>query len=265
MKALRDLNEVLHEASPIVWLPASDKCSVAEAIDRILLERYGIAEEARVPEWALPYSLPAEAPIAQEIAVLGEERRTVEARISKAREQASRASRPRLLLYEKGKEVLEPIVREVLRELGARVEDPEADGVEDGILHRDEGAAALEIKGRNGPIKLEDVRQVVQWAADAKGRDGTDYKPIILGNPHCETKIETRGDPLAPNAKTYAENSGVVLVMTTQLYEGLRQKQEGSFDEAAFWKTIFAANGVADLPPPRALAVPEGEPPAAEE
>jgi hypothetical protein len=244
--------EIVLEASPVFWLPAPDRVSVAEAVDTILRERYGIAQESRIPEWALAYSLPAEAPMAAEIAELEDSRRALEQRISDARGRAVEAARPRLLLYEKGKDALEPIVRETLQTLGSRVEDPEEDGAEDGKLFREEGSAVLEIKGRNGPIKQDDIRQVVPWASDAKLKDGVDYKPLIIGNPNCEKRPEERGDALAPNAATYASNGGVAVLTTAQLFEALRQKQAGLFDERRFWTTVFATSGLAELDEPTA-------------
>jgi hypothetical protein len=244
--------QLVLEASPVVWLPTPDRVRPEEAIDTILRERYGIAQEVRLPEWAASYPLPDEAPIASEIVGLEQERRELEQRISETRSRAVEAARPRLLLYEKGKDVLEPVVRETLRALGARVEDPEVDGIEDGKLFRDEVRGILEIKGRNGPIKQDDVRQVVQWASDAKLRDGVEYKPLIVGNPHCDKPLEERGEVLAPNAARYASNGGVAVVTTSQVFEALRQKQAGAFDEAHFWKTVFDTNGVAELDEPRA-------------
>jgi hypothetical protein len=179
-------------------------------------------------------------------------RREIEQHISEARGRAVEAARPRLLLYEKGKDVLEPVVRETLRILNARVEEPEAEGIEDGKLFRDEGQAVLETKGRTGPIKQDDVRQVVQWASDAKLKDGVAYKPLIVGNPHCDKPLDERGDVLAPNAATYASNGGVAVLKTTQLFEALRQKQVGVFDEARFWKTVFESSGVVEADEPTA-------------
>jgi hypothetical protein len=248
----RSTRHVVLEASPVVWLPTPDRVGSEEAIDNILRERYGIAQEARAPEWAVSYSMPDEAPIGVEIAELERERRELEQRISETRGRAVDAARPRLLLYEKGKEVLEPIVRETLRTLGARVEDPETEGIEDGKLFREEGQAVLEIKGRTGQIKQEDVRQVVQWASDAKLKDGVDYKPLIVGNPHCGQPLEERGEVLAPNAANYASNGGVSVVTTMQLFEALRRKQAGTFDQRLFWKTVFETSGAAELDEPTA-------------
>lgn len=239
-------------ASPVFWLPAPDKLSPPEAIDLILRERYGLASETRLPEWAAGYSLPTEAPVKDEIVRLEDERERLGALAAEARNRAAQAARPRLLLYEKGKDTLEPVVRAALRELGARVEDPQAEGVEDGTLIRTGQAAILEIKGRKGPLKQDDVRQVVQWASDAKLRDGIQYKPLIVGNAYCETPPDERGEALAPNAATYARNGDVAVVTTVQLFEALRQKQLGVLDEDDFWSVIFESKGSADLPVPLA-------------
>jgi hypothetical protein len=108
----------------------------------------------------------------------------------------------------------------------------------------------LEIKGRTGPIKQDDVRQVVQWATDAQLRDGIAYKPIIVGNPHCDLPLDQRGATLAPNAATYAANGGVAVITTIQLFEALRRKQAGTFDAASFWNTVFASAGAVEAEGP---------------
>lgn len=54
-------------------------------------------------------------------------------------------------------------------------------------LSHSQGNAVLEIKGRKDQIRQADVRQVVQWASDAKLAAGVEHKPLLIGNPHCET------------------------------------------------------------------------------
>jgi hypothetical protein len=247
--------ELVLEASSVFWLPAPDRVTVEDAIDTILAERYGIVRDARVPDWVAAYSVPAEASIASEIALMKQERQDLEQRMSEARTRAAEAARARLLLYGSGEDDFESIVRNTLRELGARMEDPEAKGIEDGKLVRDEGRAVLEIKGRTGPIKLEDVRQVVQWATDATAKDGTSYKPLIVGNPHCDKPLQDRGGVLAPNAAAHAYTTGVGVLTTTQLFEALRQKQDGSFDQGHFWKALFETIGVIGLDEPTSAPV----------
>jgi hypothetical protein len=239
--------ELVRSSSFIYWLPALRELSGAEAVDLILAERFRVSIEQRRPEWLDGYALPLEEEIAEEIAALETEREGMAARIAEARLRAEQAAAPSALLYEKGKKELEPVARDALRKLGAEVQEPEREGIEDGVLLRPPDAAVIEIKGRKGQIRLGDVRQVVQWAADAEGRDGVTYKPIIIGNPHCEMTPPQRGEPLAPNALEYARNTNVVLLTTVQIYEALRRHQEGDFDEATFWNTVFAAKGVVRL------------------
>jgi excisionase family DNA binding protein len=78
--------------------------------------------------------------------------------------------------------------------------------------------AVLKIKGRKDQIRQADVRQVVQWASDAKLPAGIEHKPLLIGNPHCETAPSERGEPLGPNGKAYAENGGVGGVRTPPLF-----------------------------------------------
>jgi hypothetical protein len=244
--ALEGIKEVLR-SGPVFWLPAPDRVSASEAIDLILSERYGVRSPARTPAWLKGYSLPVEAPIAAEIERLEAERRSVDDRSKEAHERADQAARPRALLFEKG-ETLEIIVRQTLRELGTEVTEPAKEGVEDGRLSCCQGDAVLEIKGRKDQIKQADVRQVVQWASDVKLAAGVEHKPLLIGNPHCETAPTERGEPLGPNGRAYAENGGVAVLSTVQLFEALRRKQEGSFDPETFWSAVFAANGVVELP-----------------
>ena len=238
--------ELVLEAASVFWLPAPDPVSVEDAIDAILAERYGIARVARVPDWVVAYSLPAEAPIASEIALMEQERQDVEQRMSEARTCAAEAARARLCSTEAARTTSSDCSR-TLRELGAGVEDPEAKGIEDGKLFRGEGQAALEIKGQTGSINLQDVRQVVQWETDATAKDGINYKPLIVGNPHCDKPLEAREQFLAPNAAAHADTPALGVLTTAQLFEALSQKQAGSFDEAHFWEVVFETVGVADL------------------
>ena len=81
-------------------------------------------------------------------------------------------------------------------------------------------------------------------------KDGVSYKPLIVGNPECDKPLEERGVVLAPNAAAHADNTRVGVLPTTQLFEALRQKQDGIFDEAHFWKTMFETIGVTELDEP---------------
>jgi hypothetical protein len=240
--------DVVRASSPVYWLPALGEGSGAEAVDLILAERFRISPEQRRPEWLGEYSLPREEEAAEEIAGLEKEQEAMAVTIAKARLRVEREAAPGALLYGKGKDELEPVVRDALRNLGAEVQKPEREGIEDGLLFHPPDAAVIEIKGHKDQIRQSDVRQVVQWAADAKLRDGRGYKPIIVGNPNCEVRPKERREPLAPNGLEYARNSSVALLTTVQVYEALRQHQRGELDEEGFWSAVFAAKGVVEFP-----------------
>jgi len=239
--------DLIRTSSPVYWLPALTEMSGAEAVDLILAERFQIATEQRAPEWLGEFSLPREDEVADEIVELEAEQEALMANIAKAHLRAKVAAVPSVLLYGKGKE-LEPVVRDALRDLGAEVQEPERKGIEDGLLFRAGLAAVIEIKGRRDQIRQSDVRQAVQWASDAKLRDGRKYKPIIVGNPNFEARPQERNEPLAPNGLEYARNGDVALLTTIQIYEALRQHQLGEFEVGKFWDAVFAAKGVVEVP-----------------
>jgi hypothetical protein len=236
-------------STTVTWLPTPDKLPVKDAITMLLRERHGVGDvPATAPDWVNAYMLPQQEEAIGEVERLIEERSHVEQRLRDAQDRVTETERPRLMLYEKGKDILEPVVRDALRALGARVVVPERAGVEDARIYFGDRAAAVEIKGTKNAIGLEHVRQVAQWANDAKLDDGREHKALIVGNPFCERPLGERENPLAPNAATLARNGRVALVTTSQLYEALRKQQAGSFDEGVFWDRVFAAIGLAELP-----------------
>lgn len=161
------------------------------------------------------------------------------------------AARPRLLLYEKGKDVLEPIVRGTLRALCARIDDPEEEDSEDGRVFAMGGGPSS--RSRAAPGRSAWTTSAKPFSGHAtltKGKEGQEYMPLIVGNPDCDKRPEERGDVLGPRAETYARNMDVALVTTLQVFEALRQKQAGTFDEGRFWRIVFDTAGAADLEEP---------------
>jgi len=139
----------------VIWLPVPTEASAYEAIDLILRERYGLCFETEPPKWASAFPLPAELPIESII----KEKETAITRINnelaEARASLARVSRFRKMLHEQGEDILEPIVRDALRELSVGVEDAKTKGREDGRLTDPFGRKGmLEIKGRTGSLSL---------------------------------------------------------------------------------------------------------------
>lgn len=110
-------------SGPVYWLPEPTEVTTSEAIDLILRERYGFQFERTPPTWITEFPLPSQKPIVQEIG--DKELKIVEltTQLAAAKRRFVEASKFQKLLYEQGEDVLEPIVRDGLRELGANVDD----------------------------------------------------------------------------------------------------------------------------------------------
>jgi nucleotide-binding universal stress UspA family protein len=230
-----------------VLLPRPTECSVEEAIDLMLQTRYEIAQADRVPDWIDDFQLPNEAEPREKMTEQ-EERITQALRVLEdAKERAEDEGRFRKLLYETGEDVLEPVVRDALRELGASVVDPVVKGREDGRLEwPPEKRGMLEIKGRKGALRVSDVRELDHWVRDALVEWPS--KGILIACLGKEDRPGQRANLFPPNCVTLAERTGIALLTTTQLYEALRRHQLSELDVEAFFEQLFSTSGICDFP-----------------
>lgn len=233
----------------VFWLPAPTEASVAEGIDLILRQRYGLQFERVPPEWIGNFQLPAQLPIQQAIS----ERETAIAELTRQleadRQNLAQTSRFLKLLYEQGEDVLEPVARDALRYLGARVEDPRKKGREDGRLVDPFGRQGmLEIKGRSGTLRLSDIRELDNWVRDVIANEKWHSKGLLIVNLQCEEDPRNRKNTVPANCLDAAKTFDIAIVTTGQLFQGLSSNQKHTLDQKAFWDRIFSASGLCDLP-----------------
>lgn len=220
-----------------------------DAVELILRERYALGVEQAPPDWVQMYPLPNEGPFEEEIRRHELEVLDLQEQLSLAHRRLDEQQRFRGLLYEQGEEVLEPIVRDALRALGAHVQEPQQRGREDGRLTDPFGRSAmLEIKGRSGVLRLSDVRQLQDWTSDAVAQEDWSGKGILIANLRCSDPPNERSDVFPDNAKQAAERFQQCLFTTTQLFRALRAHQRGELALQDFWDTIFNTEGVCELP-----------------
>lgn len=243
----------IYQPTPVAYggiaalLPRPTECSVEEAIDLLLKARYEIAQADRVPDWIDDFQLPNEAGPRDKMAEQ-EERITEAVRaFEDAKERAEDEGRYRKLLYETGEDVLEPIVRDALRELGASVADPVEKGREDGRLEwPPEKRGMLEIKGRKGRLRVSDVRELDQWVRDALLEWPS--KGILIACLGKEDRPGRRSNLFPPNCVSLAQRTEIALLTTTQLYEALSRHQLNELDAGAFFEQLFSTSGICDFP-----------------
>lgn len=231
----------------VYLLPPTTEWSSHDAI-AYWLRTLGVATEHEAPEWSAQFALPAEAPLAARETELRETLAQTQRALDELAAEQQAAGRWRQLLYETG-DALEVVVRDALATLGAAVTEPAAAGREDGRLTDGEGRQALiEIKGVRGPIKLDHVRQLRQWTDDALANEGLDAKGLLVANAFAATPPPERGQAVSGDTLRLAERWQQCLLTTPQLFAALVADQDRRLDRDAFWRTVFEANGLADLP-----------------
>ena len=241
--------ELIKSSGLVYWLPEPTEIEISEAIDQILQYRYAIQFERIPPQWVEMFHLPAQQPILNEIhkkeRLIGE----LEKQLQDERQKFMRASQFLKLLYEQGEVVLEPVVRDALRELGAFVEDPGIKGREDGrLVDPFTRNGMLEIKGRVGDLKLSDVRELDNWVRDAVANENWHSKGLLIANLQCNEDPRKRTNPFPKNCVDTAKIFDISILTTTQLFQALVSDQMGKLDRKAFWDQIFSTKGVCNLP-----------------
>ena len=240
--------QVVRASRQIVWLPAPTEITDTEAVGLVLAERYKVASRRQPPGWASSFALPSQVTASQEVQRIQNEIRQQESALKQAEQDSENEARFVALLYEQGQDALEPIVRESLRQLGARVDEPKVAGREDGRLVAPPGNnGMLEIKGRTGTLKLADVRQLDQWVRDAAIDERWDSKGILIASVLCGVEPKLRRDPYPKNCVEAAERFGLCLLSTHQIFRALQLLQESKLDTAAFWSKVFSTAGVCNL------------------
>jgi hypothetical protein len=146
---------------------------------------------------------------------------------------------------------LEPAVREILRTLGAHVEDPEEENKEDGwitvTVGKDTHEGVLEIKStRSDTFTEEGRKQVLDWVDRGRTRRTKQYKGIFIGNSAVNKPTTERQYPFSDSWKKAAELSGICAMTSTDLYVVYLLKSRDRLDVDLFWREVFSTNGIFD-------------------
>ena len=247
--SLSQTSKRLRTSGYVIWLPPTTEISEFEAIDLLLRKRYGVLREEAAPHWVEQYYLPDEIPVRKRIEELKSNTAKLDEDLKKTREELETVTRFKKLLYETGEGVLEPVVLDALRELGADTEPAKDKGKEDGRLTDPTGRdATLEIKGRAGTLRVSDIRQAHQWVADSLAYEERESKGILIANLNRDKPPANRGKVFPVNCIKLARSFDISLVTTTQMFHALTLHQQGQLDTSHFWDSVFEAKGVCEFP-----------------
>lgn len=213
----------------------------------VLQDFLNLASEMPPPAWVESFHLSSEESFRARIGSLEEERRQLDVKIQEASAELQAYRGHTRLLYENGY-ALEETVWKALERLGAKVHPSDVPGREDRWFEAPDGRrAALEVKGSQRGMALEDARQADHWTSDLMARLGKPVKRVLLGNPFRNQPPDQRPMPWPPNMAGFAKERRLTLMTTVQLFDVLVRVEQGAMKPEQFFDLIFRIDGPVTL------------------
>ena len=256
---------------PILFLPDTG-LDEDEMLQLVLRDFCDAATDLPEPTWVAAFPAPGQQAIDDRISqiqtVIAEQTTALE----KATQDRTKTRTCLKLLYER-EFGLEPVVREILRQLGAKVEDPVEKNKEDGWIAVEvrgvvyEGV--LEIKSTRSDQFGEDGRkQLLDWIDRGRTLRQKNYKGIFIGNGAVTTPLQDRPNAFSDSWKKAAALSQICALKSEYLYfiHVLNSQNKVNLDD--FWTRLFSTDGIFDinpyLPKPAETQKPSAARPAVE-
>ena len=242
--------EVLVTHGPLILLPAIS-LNADETRQLILSDVCGVQASVPEPEWINQFVAPGQSKIDEEMKKIEAELQSVQKRLQDAKSRRSKARECLKLLYER-EFALEPAARDILRGLGAHVEDPSEPNKEDGWIVVRIGdktyEGVLEIKSTRGDQFGEDGRkQLLDWIDRGRTLRGKKYKGIFIGSSAVDKPLKERPRAFSDSWTKAAALSGICALKTEDLYLIHLLNAKGVIDLDRFWEQVFNTNGVLDM------------------
>lgn len=178
------------------------------------------------PTWVGEFPVPGTDKLGQEIDAIDQKLSTLEEKRARKAEQLERLAGFQGLLWYKGKQHLEPVVRRALELLGVPCQKEEP---KDLVYHGEEGTLFIEIGGSDNSIEVNKGRQLLDYinAED----DPASIMGAIIGNPFRQDHPDKRppkNRPLfSPQLEGMATKQGWPLITTTELFKLVCRHQTG--------------------------------------
>jgi len=255
-------DKVIQPLGPILLLPEI-ALNEDETLQIVLRDICGIQTALPEPVWLTEYKAPGQAAIDDEIGKIDCELDGVLERLEKAKEKREDVRKCLKLLYER-EYALEPIVRDILRGLGAHIEDPSEKNKEDGwiVVTTPEKTyeGVLEIKSTKSDQFGEDGRkQLLDWIDRGRTLRSKNYKGIFIGNSAVNKPLKERSWAFSDSWQKAAELSDICALKTEDLYVIHLLHSKGAISIVDFWKSLFETNGILDMKEYWALLAPKDE------
>jgi len=224
-----------------------------ETLLMVLRDFCDAASELPEPEWVSGYSAPGQKTIDEKIKQIRVTLAEQQAVLEKAIIERTTARACLKLLYER-EFALEPVVRDILGQLGAKVEEPVEKNKEDGWIAIQVAGknyeGVLEIKSAKSDQFTEDGRkQLLDWIDRGRTLRHKKYKGIFIGNSAVTKPVKDRLNAFSDSWKKSAELSEICAIKSEELYYIYILHKQGKLELDVFWAKLFETNGVFDIKP----------------
>jgi hypothetical protein len=242
--------EVFRYFGPMIFLPEIS-LSEDETVKLVLSSVCGIESDLPEPAWLNEFTAPGQKRFDDDITRIEAELETMYGQLSKAHSGRSKCRECLKLLYER-EYALEPAVRDILRGLGANVEDPEDKSKEDGwiVVHVGDKTyeGVLEVKStRSDEFGEGGRKQLLDWIDRGRTLREKNYKGIFIGNSAVDKPLGERSWPFNSNWTKAAELSRICALRTEDLYVIHLLKAQNVVEMDSFWTDLFETDGVLDM------------------
>ena len=217
----------------------------------VLRDLCDAASELPEPEWVSGFNVHGQQVIDEKITQIQATLAEQQTALKKAITERTSVRSCLKLLYER-EFALEPIVRNILGQLGATVEESAENNKEDGWITVQVAGTiyegVLEIKSAKNDQFGEDGRkQLLDWIDRGRTLRDKNYKGIFIGNSAVTKPIKERPDAFSDSWKKAAALSQICAIKSEELYFIYHWHKQGKLNLEDFWTTLFTTNGVFDI------------------
>jgi len=242
--------ELRFSYGPIIFLPKIS-LNEDETLSLVLKDICGIEMELPEPKWLEKYSAPGQAEIDKNIKEIEIKSKKLLNQLEEEHLKRENVRKCLKLLYEI-KHPLEPVVREILEELGAQVEEPKENNKEDGWIKVNiEGKTyegVLEIKStKSKQFGEEGIRQLLDWISRGKLLRKKKYKGIFIGNNAISIPPDKRPNAFSDGWVKSAELSEICAIKSEELYYIYLLNSRNKINLNLFWEELFNTNGIFNM------------------
>lgn len=243
-------DHIFHQFGRIYILPEIS-LDEDETLLIILRDFCDAASELPELEWVSGFNVHGQQAIDEKITQIQATLAEQQAALKKAITERTSVRSCLKLLYER-EFALEPIVRNTLGQLGAKVEESAENNKEDGWITVQVAGTTyegvLEIKSTKNDQFGEDGRkQLLDWIDRGRTLRDKNYKGIFIGNSAVTKPINERPDAFSDSWKKNAALSQICAIKSEELYSIYHWHKQGKLNLDDFWTTLFTTSGIFDI------------------